>query len=67
MMLMLNNTLIKKVCFNLIKFDTNIIKYGHDDTLFAYQVSKLQLHIEHINNPVQHGDIDSNDIFIKKN
>jgi Glycosyl transferase family 2 len=64
--LMFNNTLIKKECFNLIKFDTSITKYGHDDTLFAYQVSKLQLKVKHINNPVQHGDIDSNDSFLKK-
>ncbi len=64
--LMFNNTLIKKECFNLIKFDTSITKYGHDDTLFAYQVNKLQLHVKHINNPVQHGDIDSNDSFLKK-
>jgi glycosyltransferase involved in cell wall biosynthesis len=64
--LMFNNTLIRKECFNLIKFDTSITKYGHDDTLFAFQVKNLQLNVMHINNPIKHGDIDNNDTFIKK-
>jgi glycosyltransferase involved in cell wall biosynthesis len=64
--LMFNNTLIRKEWFNLIKFDTSMTKYGHDDTVFAYHVGKLKLHVKHINNPVQHGDIDSNDSFLNK-
>jgi hypothetical protein len=64
--LMFNNTLISKEYFNLIKFNTSITKYGHDDTLFAFQVKNLHLKVKHISNPVQHGDIDSNDIFLKK-
>tara|TARA_R110002167_G_scaffold32805_7_gene106122 strand:- start:10943 stop:11830 length:888 start_codon:yes stop_codon:yes gene_type:complete len=64
--LMFNNTLIRKECFNSIKFDTSVTKYGHDDTLFAYQVSKSNLKVKHIDNPVEHGDIDLNITFIKK-
>ena len=64
--LMFNNTLIKKVCFEKIKFDAEINKYGHEDTLFAYQASLQKLKVKHINNPIKHGDIDTNVIFLKK-
>lgn len=64
--LMFNNTLIKKSCFNLIKFDKTLIKYGHEDTLFAYQVALSKLQVNHIDNPVKHGDIDDSDTFLKK-
>jgi len=64
--LMFNNTLIKKSCFNAIKFDSNLTKYGHEDTLFAYQVSLHNLKVKHIENPIEHGDIDESPIFISK-
>ena len=61
-----NNTVIKKDCFNNIKFDTSISKYGHDDTLFAYQASQANLRVKHIDNPIKHEDLDTNEIFIEK-
>lgn len=64
--LMFNNTLIKKQCFNEIKFDSNLTKYGHEDTLFAYQVSLLNFKVKHIDNPIEHGDIDESAVFISK-
>ena len=60
--LMFNNTLIRKKCFNSILFDSNLIKYGHEDTLFAYQAYLQNLNVLHINNPILHGDIDLNDV-----
>jgi hypothetical protein len=64
--LLFNNTLIKKDCFNKVKFDSYLIKYGHDDTQLSYQLSLLKTKVNHINNPVEHGDIDSNSLFIAK-
>jgi glycosyltransferase involved in cell wall biosynthesis len=64
--LMFNNTLIRKACFNGIKFDSNLTKYGHEDTLFAYQISLLNLKVNHIENPIEHGDIDESAVFISK-
>jgi hypothetical protein len=64
--LMFNNTLIKKDCFIKIKFDSNLIKYGHEDTLFAFQVSQTDFKVKHIENAIQHGDIDENLIYISK-
>jgi glycosyltransferase involved in cell wall biosynthesis len=64
--LMFHNTLIKKSCFDQIKFDTEITSYGHDDTVLAFQISLKKLNVKHIDNPIEHGDIDNNLEFINK-
>ena len=64
--LMFNNTLIKKACFTPIKFDPNLKKYGHEDTLFAYQLSLSKYRILHLENAVEHGDLDKSPVFISK-
>jgi glycosyltransferase involved in cell wall biosynthesis len=64
--LLFNNTLIKKECFDQIKFDSGLTKYGHEDTRFAYETSKTEFKIKHIDNPVEHGDIDESTIYISK-
>jgi len=64
--LLFNNTLILKELFNKIKFDKIIVQYGHEDTLFAYQTSKLNTPVLHIENPVLHGDVDLNNVFYSK-
>ncbi|WP_369752382.1 glycosyltransferase [Flavobacterium sp. WC2409] len=64
--LLFNNTLIKKKCFNKVKFDKSIIKYGHDDTQLSFQLALLQAKVNHIENPVEHGDIDTNLVYLKK-
>ena len=64
--LLFNNTIIKKTCFDKVKFDSILKKYGHDDTQFSYQLSVLKISIFHLENPVEHGDIDSNVDYIVK-
>ncbi|MGO4905939.1 glycosyltransferase [Flavobacterium sp. W20_MBD1_R3] len=64
--LLFNNTIIKKNCFNSIKFDKTIKKYGHDDTQLSFQLSKLKSKINHIENPVEHGSIDTNLEYFNK-
>lgn len=61
-----NNTLIKKTVFNQIKFDSSFKKYGNDDTLFSFELQKMNAKIKHIHNPVQHDDIDTNAVYIEK-
>lgn len=61
-----NNTLIRKATFNKIKFDSSFKKYGHDDTLFSFELKKISAKLHHINNPVIHDDIDTNTIFYNK-
>ena len=58
--LLFNNTIIKKECFNKVKFDKTMKKYGHDDTQLSYELSLLKVNVNHIENPVEHGDIDTN-------
>jgi hypothetical protein len=41
-------------------------KYGHDDTQLAYQLQLKQAAVTHINNPIEHGDIDSNEVYLHK-
>ena len=61
-----NNTLIRKEVFNQVKFDSTFKKYGHDDTLFSFELKKLNAKLKHIENPVIHDDIDSNAVFYNK-
>ena len=61
-----NNTLIKKNVFNIIGFEKSITEYGHEDTVFAYNLSKIKASIFHIDNPVLHGDVDLNEDYYKK-
>lgn len=61
-----NNTLIKTSVFIKIKFEKQITKYGHEDTLFAYNLSKIKASVKHVDNPVLHGDVDLNKVFFNK-
>ncbi|MFV5691253.1 glycosyltransferase family 2 protein [Flavobacterium sp. LT1R49] len=64
--LLFNNTVIKKDCFDKVKFDKNIKKYGHDDTQLSYHLSLLKSKVNHIENPVEHGEIDTNLDYLNK-
>ncbi|MCG9793652.1 glycosyltransferase [Flavobacterium algicola] len=64
--LLFNNILISKNCFNQVKFDSSFTKYGHDDTQFSYQLLLHKSNIHHIENPVEHNDIDTNLVYINK-
>jgi len=64
--LLFNNTLILKSEFNKVKFDPEITLYGHDDTQFSYDLSKIKSKINHINNPILHDDIDANKKYLDK-
>lgn len=61
-----NNFLIPKKIFNTIKFDESLIKYGHEDTLFGYELSQQNIIIHHINNPLFHIGLESAEVFLKK-
>lgn len=64
--LLFNNTLIKKTCFNQVGFDKILTKYGHDDTQLSYQLSLLGSKVKHIDNQIEHGDIDTNVDYFNK-
>ena len=60
------NFLIHKEVFSVVKFNENLIKYGHEDTLFALDLKKKNIDIKHIVNPVFHIGLESNSFFIEK-
>ncbi|MAQ41129.1 glycosyltransferase family 2 protein [Mesonia oceanica] len=61
-----NNLLVKKDIFHKIKFDESLKNYGHEDTLFSYHLKKENVEVLHIDNYVNHQEIDSNQEFITK-
>jgi glycosyltransferase involved in cell wall biosynthesis len=63
---MTNNFLISKTIFNRIRFDETITSYGHEDTLFGYELKKNNIIINHIDNPLIHMGLESNEEFIRK-
>lgn len=63
---MTNNFVVAKSCLSNIKFDERITKYGHEDTLFGFELSKNNIEITHIDNPVLNGDIETNEVFLQK-
>jgi glycosyltransferase involved in cell wall biosynthesis len=63
---MTNNFFIKKNILSQIRFDESLSQYGHEDTLFGYELYKKGIQIVHINNPVLHEDLDTNHIFLEK-
>lgn len=58
---LINRELLLDICFN-----EKITGYGHEDTLFGYELKKRQITIEHIDNPVVHLGLESNEEFLRK-
>jgi glycosyltransferase involved in cell wall biosynthesis len=62
-----NNFAIKKEIFQSIKFNEDIHKYGHEDTLFAIEAKQKGFKILHLDNPVSHDGLSDNQSFLSKN
>jgi len=60
------NFIIPKHIFQEIRFNEDIKKYGHEDTLFGYELKKRNIPIIHLDNPLVHVGIDSNRDFVLK-
>ncbi|WP_289054782.1 glycosyltransferase family 2 protein [Carboxylicivirga marina] len=63
---MSNNFLVKKELFEKIKFDENIKRSGHEDTMMGIEMECNNITIQHIDNPVIHIGLEDNDEFIAK-
>ena len=63
---MTSNVLIRKSVFDIIKFDEQLVKYGHEDTLFGFQLKQKGLSILHVDNSVLNNDLDTNSAFVQK-
>jgi len=60
------NFLIAKLTFELIGFRILEKSYGHEDTLFGYELKKQGIAINHIDNQLIHLGLDDTDTFLKK-
>jgi len=60
------NFLIHKTVFNQIQFDEKLTEYGYEDLVFSKQLSNHSITIQHVDNPVFHLGIDSNEAFVYK-
>lgn len=60
------NFVIEKSLMMKFRFNEELRKYGHEDTLFAYQLKKAGIEIAHIDNSVIHDGLETNREFILK-
>lgn len=61
-----NNFWIRKSVFVSTGFDTRIKSYGHEDTLFGFELRKKGILIHHIDNPMRHLGLVKNTEFLEK-
>jgi len=61
-----NNMMVSKKIFEKIRFCETLKKYGHEDSLFGFELQENNIQILHIDNPVIHTGIESNEIFLAK-
>ncbi|HPF03522.1 MAG TPA: glycosyltransferase family A protein [Bacteroidales bacterium] len=60
------NVLIEKNIFEKLRFNEEIRQYGHEDTLFSYQLKKAGIDIGHIDNGLIHEGLESNRDYLNK-
>lgn len=63
---MANNFSISKKLLAKYPFDEKHMGYGHEDTLFGFQLREYEIDVEHIKNPVRHLVTESNTEFLNK-
>jgi glycosyltransferase involved in cell wall biosynthesis len=64
---MTNNFLIPKAIFEPIRFDAQLLQYGHEDTLFGLELRRRNIRILHLDNPLEHIGLEPKALFIRKN
>lgn len=62
----LNNLFIPKNVFLHVNLDESIKTYGHEDTKFGYSLRKNNFPVLHIDNPVEHVGLETNNVFLEK-
>jgi len=60
------NVLIDRTVFEKLRFNEEIRQYGHEDTLFSFQLHKAGIKVAHIDNGLVHEGLESNRDFINK-
>lgn len=60
------NFLIPAEVFQQVRFDERMKGYGHEDTLFGWELRRLGIAIRHIDNPLYHLGLDTGALFLEK-
>lgn len=63
---MTNNFLISRTILSQIQFDETIVQYGHEDTLFGFELRKRGIPVVHIQNPLIHSGLEIAREFLRK-
>ncbi len=63
---MTNNFVVDRKVLENIKFNEELVYYGHEDTLFGFQLLKNKIIIKHIDNPVLNGNLECNREYLNK-
>jgi len=61
-----NNFIVKKMVLEKNPFNETITQYGYEDLIFAKDLFKNKVFIDHIDNPIYNNDVETNDVFLKK-
>lgn len=61
-----NNFIMPKDAWQRVPFDEKLKRYGHEDTLLGYELRQAQIGVSHIENPVIHGSLETNQKFLAK-
>jgi len=60
------NAMFSKSIFDAVKFDESFSTYGNEDTFFGNQIRNANISVIHINNPLYHDGLDTNEDYLKK-
>ncbi len=61
---MTNNFVVEKNVFEAVQLNEKLNGYGHEDTLFGHELKLKGVAIKHIDNPVLHAELHSNEVFM---
>lgn len=61
---MTNNFVVRKSVLEAIGFDERLRNYGHEDTLFGFELKENNIQVIHINNPVLNGHLETNQEYL---
>jgi glycosyltransferase involved in cell wall biosynthesis len=59
-----SNFVISRILFETVKFDERLAEYGHEDTLFGFELKNRNINIVHIDNPILSVDLVNNKKYI---
>lgn len=60
------NFMIDRQVFEKIRFHESLSGYGHEDTLFGYELFNRKIPVHHIDNPLVHMGLENTDEFLNK-